>query len=88
MDQEVVLPLSHAVGGVERLTLGTGQVPALLIRPAGSGPHPAAVLQHGYGSRKEDLLPLATSWPPMGSSYSWPMPGGMVSAFLLTALPG
>jgi dienelactone hydrolase len=45
---------------IERLELQSGVVPALLIRPAGSGPHPAAVLQHGYGSRKEDLLPLAT----------------------------
>lgn len=59
MDQEVVLPLSHAVGGVERLTLGTGQVPALLMGPLTPRRHPGVVLQHGYGSRKEDLLPLA-----------------------------
>jgi dienelactone hydrolase len=43
---------------IERLGLQAGALPALLIRPSGSGAHPAAVLQHGYGSRKEDLIPL------------------------------
>jgi uncharacterized protein len=43
---------------IERLDLRAGTVPALLMRPSGSGAHPAAVLQHGYGSRKEDLVPL------------------------------
>jgi uncharacterized protein len=43
---------------IERLDLQAGAVPALLIRPESGGARPAAVLQHGYGSRKEDLLPL------------------------------
>jgi predicted esterase len=43
---------------IERLDLQAGAAPALLIRPSGSGARPAAVLQHGYGSTKEDLLPL------------------------------
>jgi dienelactone hydrolase len=43
---------------IERLELQAAAAPALLIRPSGSGAHPAAVLQHGYGSRKEDLMPL------------------------------
>jgi dienelactone hydrolase len=60
VDQEVLLPLSHTVGRVERLTLGMGGVvPGLLLRPVTPGKYPGVVLQHGYGSRKEDLLPLA-----------------------------
>ena len=49
----------HAVSSIERLTLRAGSVPALLLRPATPGRHPGVVLQHGYGSRKEDLLPFA-----------------------------
>jgi dienelactone hydrolase len=49
----------HAVSSVEQLSLRAGSVPALLMRPATAGRHPGVVLQHGYGSRKEDLLPFA-----------------------------
>ncbi len=43
----------------ERVTLGTGQIPALLVRPEVERPLPAALLQHGYGASKEDVLPIA-----------------------------
>jgi uncharacterized protein len=49
----------HTVSSVERLSLREGNVPALFMRPATPGRHPGVVLQHGYGSRKEDLLPFA-----------------------------
>ena len=34
---------------------GKASVPALLLLPAATGPAPAAVLVHGYSSRKEDM---------------------------------
>lgn len=43
----------------ERITFGPRDVPALLVRPDAPGPHPAALIQHGYGAEKSDLLPLA-----------------------------
>jgi uncharacterized protein len=43
----------------EPLSLGTDHIPAILVRPAAPGQHPAAVLQHGFGSQKSDFLPLA-----------------------------
>ena len=30
-----------------------------LVRPRADGPQPAAIIQHGYGADKTDLLPLA-----------------------------
>jgi dienelactone hydrolase len=50
----------YAPADVERLALGAESVPALLIRPDADGPHPAAIVQHGYGAEKFDLLPLGT----------------------------
>lgn len=44
----------------ERLALGPDRVPALLVRPDAPGRHPAALLQHGYGAEKSDLLPFGT----------------------------
>lgn len=49
----------YMVTRIEYLNSRTGSVPALLLQPSTSGQHPGVVLQHGYGSRKEDLLPLA-----------------------------
>lgn len=43
----------------ERITFGSRSVPALLVRPDTPGPHPGALIQHGYGAEKTDLLPLA-----------------------------
>ncbi len=51
----------HAVADVEQLIIGPRNIPALLVRPVTSGPHPGAILQHGYGSSKTDVLPLAHS---------------------------
>lgn len=45
----------------ERLRLGKQQIPALLVRPEREGSYPGALIQHGYGSSKEDLLPLVTA---------------------------
>src|SRR5262249_3928124 len=36
-------------------------IPALLVRPERDGRYPGALIQHGYGASKEDLLPLATA---------------------------
>ncbi len=54
----IEFPVRYAPADPERLTLGPENVPAILLRPDAPGPHPAAVLQHGYGSEKSDLLPL------------------------------
>lgn len=55
LDQLPVLP----VRDVERLRIGHDDVPALLVRPDAPGPHPGAILQHGYASEKSALLPFA-----------------------------
>ncbi len=52
-------PALHTPAAPERLTLGPEHVPAILVRPDTPGQHPAAVLQHGFGSEKTDFLPLA-----------------------------
>jgi dienelactone hydrolase len=44
---------------VQRIEIGHGAVPALLVRPDAPGPHPGAILQHGYASEKGALLPFA-----------------------------
>lgn len=49
----------YAVREPERLLCGPRHVPALLVRPDAPGPHPGALIQHGYGAEKNDLLPLA-----------------------------
>jgi len=49
-----------AAESVERITFGETAIPALLVRPHASGPRPAALIQHGYGAEKADLLPLAS----------------------------
>jgi uncharacterized protein len=49
----------YAAAVPEHVSFGSHNVPALLVRPDAPGPHPAAVIQHGYGASKEDLVPLA-----------------------------
>lgn len=51
----------HAVADVEQLIIGPRDIPALLVRPVSPGSHPGAILQHGYGASKSDVLPLAHS---------------------------
>lgn len=48
-----------AVGGSDHIVYGKEAIPALLFTPDAPGPHPAAVIQHGYAAAKEDLVPLA-----------------------------
>src|SRR5579864_4329046 len=48
---------------IERVEVGADHIPALLVQPRGvTADHslPAAVIQHGYGAEKADLLPLAS----------------------------
>ena len=47
------------VRGMERVVIGKESVPALLVRPDTDLPRPAALMQHGWTSCKEDFLPLA-----------------------------
>ena len=47
------------VRGMERVIIGKESVPALLVRPDTDLPRPAALMQHGWTSCKEDFLPLA-----------------------------
>ncbi len=47
------------VRGMERVVIGKDQIPALLVRPDTDLPRPAALMQHGWTSCKEDFLPLA-----------------------------
>jgi uncharacterized protein len=54
------------VADVERIALGPDSVPALLVRPESPGPHPAAILQHGYASEKAAMLPLARPLAALG----------------------
>lgn len=49
----------YAVCAPERVAFGSRDVPALLVRPDAPGPHAGALIQHGYGAEKADLLPLA-----------------------------
>ncbi len=49
----------YGAGLPERITFGTNDVPALLVCPDARGPHPGAVIQHGYGASKDDIVPLA-----------------------------
>lgn len=64
MASEPLLP--YPVKEVARVMLGTGDVPALLVRPDVPGPHAAAVLQHGYASEKSALLPFAQQLAALG----------------------
>lgn len=48
----------YAVCTPERVEIGPHRVPALLVRPDAPGPHAGALIQHGYGAEKMDLLPL------------------------------
>ncbi len=48
---------------IERVEIGPHAIPALLVQPHGviaSHSLPAALIQHGYGAEKADLLPLAS----------------------------
>jgi fermentation-respiration switch protein FrsA (DUF1100 family) len=49
----------YGVRGMERVLIGKDSVPALLVRPETDLPRPAALMQHGWTSCKEDFLPLA-----------------------------
>lgn len=43
----------------EHLSVGPHGIPALLVRPQADSARPAAIIQHGYGANKTDLLPFA-----------------------------
>ena len=48
---------------ISRVEIGPDSIPALLVQPRGDlrdDSLPAAVIQHGYGAEKADLLPLAS----------------------------
>jgi dienelactone hydrolase len=47
-----------AIREPERLRIGT-EMPALVVRPESDAPHPGVLVQHGYGSSKEEVLPIA-----------------------------
>lgn len=49
----------YSLAPLEEVSIGPAAVPAVLVRPDLPGRRPAALLQHGYGSRKSDLMPLA-----------------------------
>ena len=52
-----------APSAIERVEIGPHSVPALFLKPQGDLPVaglPAALIQHGYGAEKSDLLPLAS----------------------------
>lgn len=48
----------YPITPAEEIAIGSQEIPALLVRPRADGPHPAAIVQHGYGADKSDLLPL------------------------------
>ncbi|MBF6591536.1 MAG: alpha/beta fold hydrolase [Ktedonobacterales bacterium] len=49
----------YAIRGIERISIGAKAIPALVARPETAQPRPAVLIQHGYGSSKEDVLPIA-----------------------------
>lgn len=60
---------------VESVTLA-GDTPALQFRPAGSGPHPVALLAHGYTASKETLFRYGEALAAAGfECYSVDLPG-------------
>ncbi len=48
----------YAITPAEEVAVGPNEVPAMLVRPRADGRHPAAIIQHGYGADKTDLLLL------------------------------
>ncbi|MGE5335316.1 MAG: alpha/beta hydrolase family protein [Nitrososphaerota archaeon] len=48
----------YTVRPAEPIEVGAESIPALIVRPEADGPRPAALVQHGYGASKADLLPL------------------------------
>lgn len=46
---------------------GGGRVPATLVVPAGAGPFPAVILQHGLPGDKSDVAPLARALARLGA---------------------
>ena len=48
----------YSISPAEEIAVGPNEVPAMLVRPRADGPQPAAIIQHGYGADKNDLLPL------------------------------
>lgn len=59
MEHRFILTPRYTPRMPERVSIGPSAVPALLMAPDAPGPHPAAIMQHGMASQKEDLLPLA-----------------------------
>src|SRR5688500_2012296 len=60
---------------VEKVTLA-GDTPALKFIPAGAGPHPVALLAHGYASSKEALFRYGEALAAAGFlCYSVDQPG-------------
>ncbi len=49
---------NYPISPAEEIAVGPHDVPAMLVRPQADGPQPAAIIQHGYGADKTDLLPL------------------------------
>ena len=50
---------------VEKVTLA-GNTPALKFIPTGAGPHPVALLAHGYASSKEAFFRFGEASQPLG----------------------
>jgi uncharacterized protein len=48
----------YTVRPPEPIEVGPASIPALIVRPEAEAPRPAALVQHGYGASKADLLPL------------------------------
>jgi len=55
--QDTLYP-RYTVRPPEPIEVGPDAIPALVVRPEAEEPRPAALVQHGYGASKADLLPL------------------------------
>src|SRR5580658_5946976 len=70
--------LSHRIepgARVQKVTLADG-TPALKFLPAGPGPHPVALLAHGYAGSKENLFRYGEALAAAGFvCYSVDLPG-------------
>jgi uncharacterized protein len=48
----------YSITPAEEIAVGPDEIPAMFIRPRVDGPQPAAIILHGYGADKTDLLPF------------------------------
>lgn len=86
----VVLALAACGGddGVERRTVGSGAEAAVVLTPAGAGPHPVVLFLHGWRSRStDDYDPWLAHLVEEGNAVIYPVYEPRALSFPSTWLP-